>query len=553
MPDESSPAMSNPAEHTVVETLQSLIVAFVLAMTFRGFVTEGFVIPTGSMAPTLYGQHKRLRGNQTGFEHSMGWDSKLGHEPPLNTVPDPILGPNFPNTGSSRALARTRMGDRILVLKSLYPFSAPSRFDVVVFKNPTNPNGPDGNYIKRLIGLPDESVWLVDGDVFAGDAAAPENEAAYQVQRKPEHVQRAVWQPIFHSDFYPREAQDINYRHGPWQGEGWETDETPRFRCETADPTTLEWDNHIRPLDDWAPYNQLLNQGRRIQSPVYVNDFRVAGAVVPDEAGLLMTLQIEARGFVYEFTIGEGLASARMRSSAYGNELVQGEGTRSLVSVDAEQGWEVREVELETFPAGRPTDVEFWHVDQSMAIFINGTRVVDLAYDWTPLERLQAMTGRADDAAGEMAQMNPARPATLRWMMEGSSVTMQRVRVDRDIYYRTDRITSYAQRNPTRDPEKYDKLVRSRQHAFGTHPKNLAILGPDHFFMAGDNSLASSDSRVWGNPHPVVATQIDDAPFVVNRKLLLGKAWVVYFPSPHSITEGGTAVIPDFGRLRFIR
>ena len=43
----------------VTETLMSLIMSFVLAMTARGFIIEGFVIPTGSMAPTLMGQHVR--------------------------------------------------------------------------------------------------------------------------------------------------------------------------------------------------------------------------------------------------------------------------------------------------------------------------------------------------------------------------------------------------------------------------------------------------------------------------------------------------------------
>jgi len=46
-------------EHDVggTETAQSLIVAFVLAMIFRGFVVEGFVIPTGSMAPSPLARH----------------------------------------------------------------------------------------------------------------------------------------------------------------------------------------------------------------------------------------------------------------------------------------------------------------------------------------------------------------------------------------------------------------------------------------------------------------------------------------------------------------
>ena len=69
------------------------------------------------------------------------------------------------------------------------------------------------------------------------------------------------------------------------------------------------------------------------------------------------------------------------------------------------------------------------------------------------------------------------------------------------------------------------------------------MLGPDQFFMLGDNSPASSDSRLWGNAHPYVVEQIDDSPFLVNRKLLLGKAWVVYFPAPYPITENGRGLV----------
>ena len=38
------------------ETFESIVVAFVLAFLFRAFEAEAFVIPTGSMAPTLYGR-----------------------------------------------------------------------------------------------------------------------------------------------------------------------------------------------------------------------------------------------------------------------------------------------------------------------------------------------------------------------------------------------------------------------------------------------------------------------------------------------------------------
>ncbi|MHC4306290.1 MAG: S26 family signal peptidase, partial [Planctomycetota bacterium] len=181
---EAEPASTGPDTSTI-STLQSLIVAFVLAMTFRGFVTEGFVIPTGSMAPTLMGEHLLLDSVQTGATYPV--DAK-GYKR-ASAVYDPMLGNGNPmNAAHVRSIQRTRMGDRILVLKSLYPFAEPKRFDVVVFKNPTDPDGDSENYIKRLIGLPNEAIWLVDGDVFVAPGGEAEDLTAYEIQRKPEHI-----------------------------------------------------------------------------------------------------------------------------------------------------------------------------------------------------------------------------------------------------------------------------------------------------------------------------------------------------------------------------
>jgi len=38
---------------------------------------------------------------------------------------------------------------------------------------------------------------------------------------------------------------------------------------------------------------------------------------------------------------------------------------------------------------------------------------------------------------------------------------------------------------------------------------------------------------------------------LVNRDLLIGKAWCVYWPSPFRL--GNFPIIPDFGSVRFIR
>src|SRR6185369_7012167 len=43
---------------SIRETLDSIVIAFILAFLFRTFEAEAFVIPTGSMALTLMGAHK---------------------------------------------------------------------------------------------------------------------------------------------------------------------------------------------------------------------------------------------------------------------------------------------------------------------------------------------------------------------------------------------------------------------------------------------------------------------------------------------------------------
>ena len=62
------PQLAKAKDHPgqVKETLISLIIAFIMAFVFRAFVAEAFIIPTGSMAPTLLGQHSRHQSPPTG-------------------------------------------------------------------------------------------------------------------------------------------------------------------------------------------------------------------------------------------------------------------------------------------------------------------------------------------------------------------------------------------------------------------------------------------------------------------------------------------------------
>jgi signal peptidase I len=76
-------------------------------------------------------------------------------------------------------------------------------------------------------------------------------------------------------------------------------------------------------------------------------------------------------------------------------------------------------------------------------------------------------------------------------------------------------------------------------------------LGPDQFFVLGDNSAASKDSRLWLECHHV------------DRSLLIGKAMAIFWPHavPASwsvpVNIGGSELRlpswPNFGRMRFVR
>lgn len=52
---------------------------------------------------------------------------------------------------------------RLIGLRLAYTFSDPERGDIIIFKNPDN---PDENYVKRIIGLPGEKVVLRNNEIY---------------------------------------------------------------------------------------------------------------------------------------------------------------------------------------------------------------------------------------------------------------------------------------------------------------------------------------------------------------------------------------------------
>jgi len=108
----------------VREWVESILVAFILAVIIRTFVVQAFKIPTGSMRPTL------LEGD-------------------LILVNKFIYGAKVPFTNLRLPAVRQ-----------------PKRGDVIVF---IYPEDSKMDFIKRLVGFPQEIIELRDGTVYIDD------------------------------------------------------------------------------------------------------------------------------------------------------------------------------------------------------------------------------------------------------------------------------------------------------------------------------------------------------------------------------------------------
>ena len=95
-------------------------------------------------------------------------------------------------------------GDRILVGKFAYEFGEPQRWDVIVFKYPGDATtDARTNFIKRLVGLPGETVRIQHGDMWIRRTAR----SAFHIARKPPEKLLAMLQPVFDNDYMPRIAK----------------------------------------------------------------------------------------------------------------------------------------------------------------------------------------------------------------------------------------------------------------------------------------------------------------------------------------------------------
>ncbi len=230
---------------SIRETVESIVVAFILAFLFRAFVAEAFVIPTGSMAPTLMGAHKDLTCTHCGQAYQAGasseFDANTGAFRDLSTISSTCSVCRAVNAYDLRDNPNHKSfsGDRILVSKFDYILHKPERWDVFVFKYHDNARM---NYIKRLVGLPGEQLLIRDGDVYLKSTDAPE----WTIARKPPHKIKAMRQIVADTEHQPAVLVEQGWPSA-WQpledqAAAWAIEQAPgRWSAELKSSEAVQW------------------------------------------------------------------------------------------------------------------------------------------------------------------------------------------------------------------------------------------------------------------------------------------------------------------------
>jgi signal peptidase I len=455
-----------------------VMVVFVgLFLVLRTVAVEPFGVPTGSMAPALSGHHR------TGPCPRCGYPVRVGR-PTTGDITKHFGNITCPNCEFGRdpahhfslTDARDLSGDRLLVDKNVYGLRNPRRWEMVVFRCPDPDPKENGKpYVKRLVGLPSETIAILEGDVYVNGEIARKGLAEVREMLVPvfdmTYTPPGGWGPrwVVASAADPRlpagTPGNRPAQEGPViEGKALVLDASETPQTVTA-VTYRHWQLDERdeePIRVWNAYDGAPRNFKYLPTAhdfVLTCDVEVTAAAAGGEASFECRLFDGADAVTAELSVGpRATGRAQLTRENHG-----GLGAATGASLQP----------------GRRHRLEFAFVDRRVLLALDGKLIV-------PPADLPQVTGRSD----------VRRP--LRLGARGCRVVVHNLVLNRDIYY-----TQYGE-NGTRRP---------------------VVLGPKEYFVLGDNSGNSQDSRKWPVP-AVPEADFIGKPFLVHQPLRQGRVTV---------------------------
>lgn len=597
----STASAAESAHKTWREIFESIAIALALAFLFRTFIAEMFVIPTGSMAPTLCGRHKDVVCPKCGLEYQVGASEEAraasrGQSVGVScsTCTNCGFTMNYGEEKSSGKSNPSYNGDRIIVGKYPYHLRKPKRWDVAVF---LYPGSASMNYIKRVVGVPGETLRIWNGDIYVRPfvpEAREESPEPFRVARKPPEKILAMMQNVYDNDCQSQELRLAQFpsrwtpivpdQNQPLSASGWTQSADGReFLFQPVEGNIVSgWLGYRHILPMWEDWNQLsvlglaeewkaLKKPRLITDMVAYNSARIEPldriyrtGTSQENYFLTPKPDLDTYGLhwvgdlILECTVD---VRTRPQGAKFHIGLVKA-GKTYWCNFDLDTG----EVEL-TIP-GKPDEenhlpgvtvtgnseeyvakgagamngvdvyrIRFANVDNQLHLWVNEKLVnfdVPTAY------------GGVDVSRPYEEDLLPVRIGCSQ-----AEIKLSHLKLYRDIYY----IAAESGQSPLTDfphfpqipfhgnevtmsPSQHDELAfytdPSRWEVFRQRRHRDYVLANGQYFMMGDNSAASSDCRIW------------DSENYVDGSLLVGEAYFVYWPHPLR------GFIPNWKKFRMI-
>jgi signal peptidase I len=398
-----------------IEAIALFSIAAILSHTF---LVDGWLVPSvvssGSMAPALLGPHREARCEACGMP--LVCDAE-------DLTVDSLVCPNCGWPGNPLE-PRTINGKRLFIDRATLGIRPPGRWEVFVFR--CSPHAQD-YCVKRIIGLPGESVEIREGDVYIDG----------RIARKT-LVEQQASAMLVHDSAYrdprlpPRwKAERTNSDWATSADGGWHRP------AGDAKSSATDWLTYVHsrrmpgsldaleetPIRDDDPYNPDIS--RRL------NDVT--------DVMLEARLRLAGNGELYLRAM-DGRATFQLRiQSASGRATLE------------RNGQEVQTAQIDARLIDRPVEIVLSTFDRRLLFAIDGRR--QLIFD--------------DDRSSA-----PPKPVSRPFAIAANrlAIAIERLRVLRDVYY---------------TPPTDTRQALSRQ------------LGPDEYFVLGDNSPISVDSRSW--------------------------------------------------------